>query len=123
MPKLTIEAREREKPIILLWGEMPLFEDLTNEFNPKFKIVRLSDDNKAVENIKDFYRVSRGSSYLLNNLEEKIDYAVILINQSDRQFLPQVFQKIEHDQTKTVVLINIFELDKFYDIILEYKKL
>ncbi len=121
MPKLTIETQEREKPIILLSGDAPLIEDLTNEFNPQFKIVHLSDD-KTVGDIKDFYRIGRSSSYLLSNLEEKIDYAVIFCNQSDRRFLPEIFKKIEQDQTKTVVLISIFELDKFFDLILEYKK-
>lgn len=124
MPTLEIETSEKEKPIILFLGDNPLTQALINHFSKDFKIAYVSDSDLKTDNSNshDFYRIAKSSTSLIKDLEEEINYAVIFLTHNDRKYLPQIFEKIVKDQTKTIILSDIREVDKFSDIILEYKK-
>lgn len=126
MPKLTLETHDREKPIILVAGTNVLINVWLEKTKEEFKIALISDD----ENVKaatvqndSFYRIRTDSAYLIKNLEEKIDYAVIFLENSEqRKYLPHVFEKASLDKTKTLVIISVQDSEKFTDVILEYKQ-
>src|SRR3989338_4010463 len=129
MPRFNIETQEKEKPIILLAGEdNPLISLFIDAHGKDFKIAQISNSQNpkvlSEEKGEDYYRIRTDSAHLIKNLEEKVDYALIfLAGINDRKFIPHIFEKIEEDQTKTIVITNIKEVENFYDIILEYKKI
>lgn len=122
MSTLTLEIHEKDKPIILIAGNKnPLIKFLIDGYLKDFKVVLVSDSEIDAKK-ENFYRIRTQSSYLIKNLEEKIDYAVIFLEGSDdKRYLPHLLEKIEEDKTKTTLLINIHDLEQFYDVILEYK--
>ncbi len=121
MPNLTLETQEKQKPIIFIYGDNLLITHLLDQYSKDFKIAYIGDLEFDVK--EDFYRIPKTNAKFVKDLEEKMDYAVIFLSDVDKKNLPQIFDKIEHDHTKTTVLADIHEVEKFYDIILEYKKL
>lgn len=126
MPRFNIETQEKEKPLILVAGkDNPLVNLFFEAHGKDFKIAQISNgQNPGEEKGENYYRIRTDSAHLIKNLEEKLDYAIVFLDSiDDRKFIPHVFEKIEQDQTKTTVIINIKEVENFYDIILEYKKI
>ncbi len=122
MPQLQIETLDKEKPIILFAGkDNPLLNILIDKFSDEFKIAYVSDEN--IPGAEDFYRIDTKSAYLINNLEEKLDYAVIYPQEGrERNYLQHIFKKLIEDNTRTVVIINANQVEQFLDIPLEYKR-
>ena len=129
MPKLSIETSEKEKPIALVAGNSnPLIKFLLDRLSQEFKIAFVSSSNietgqNSTDNSNDFYRINPDSAYLVKNLEEKIDYAVIFLEEEqNRRYLPHLFEKLIEDHTKTIIIVDVSRVEEFYDVILEYKK-
>lgn len=123
MPRLILETREKEKPIILIAGDdNPLIPFLFDALGKQFKMAIISDSpGPQGENI---YRIRPDSALLIKDLEEKIDYALIALSEkTNRKYLPGIFEKLTYDQAKVAVIINIREAELFFDVILEYNKL
>ncbi len=121
MPKLTVEISDKHRPIFFFFGDNELLENLIEKYSSDFKIAYISDKDLSHTTENNYYRIKKDSSSLLKNLEEKIEYATIFLDDSDRKYIPHIFEKLEKDKTKTAVIINIRDVDKFFDIILEYK--
>ncbi len=125
MPKLALETRDREKPLLLVAGKSQLTSYLIEKSSDDFKIAYLSDEQipTSVAGSEHFYRIGKDSAHLIASLEEKIDYAVIFLEStSDKDFLPALFEKLSSDNTKTAVMIPVQKTDVFVDVMLEYKK-
>ena len=124
MPKLQIETREQEKPILLIVGEKnPLIPKLIREYSKDFTVALISETIPATEGI-EIYHIAPNTAGLIKNLEEKIEYAVIFLERDkQRHFLESVVQKLVADTTKTAVILASQNQDDFYDIVLSCKKL
>ncbi len=121
MPQLALETSTREKPLLLLVGKNPLLKLLSKELEKDFKIAFITDE-KLNQKSENFYVIETKSAHLVKNLEEKIDYAIIFLEDSvDRSHIPAIFEKLISDRTKTEIIIDIEKTYTFYDIILEYK--
>lgn len=123
MPKFNIETAEKEKPIVLISGDSnPLANLLISDLKESFKIVLVSNRDSNYE-ASNFYRIKKDSAHLIKSIEEKIDYAVIFLEEKeDRKFIPHIFEKLGEDQSKTIIVFDIKTIEDFYDVILEYKK-
>src|SRR3989344_3672609 len=120
---LTLETREKQKPIILIYGNNPLVPLLLEEYSKEFKIAYVVELEQT-EKRKDFYRIPRANVQFVKNLEEKIDYAVIFLSKKeDKNLIPSFMEKISNDGTRTAVIINVENLEDFYDVLLEYKNI
>src|SRR3989338_347036 len=120
---LTLETREKQKPIILIYCNNPLVPLLLEEYSKEFKIAYVGELEQT-EKRKDFYRIPRANVQFVKNLEEKIDYAVIFLSKKeDKNLIPSFMEKISNDGTRTAVIINVENLEDFYDVLLEYKNI
>ena len=124
MSKLDVVVVSGETPIILFSGNHnPLIKILINQFHEEFKIAYVSDNPAAPHKDENFYRIETGSAYLVKNLEEKIDYAVIFIeDERDRKYISHLFEKLATDETRVAVIIPVELASTFTDILSEYKK-
>ena len=121
MPKLNVEQSDQEKPIILIVGDNILVDSIIPEYQKEFKIALISDRISA-QTPSDFYRIDEASAHLVENLEEKIDYAIIFLDSADRKHLASIFGKLAGDRTKTAIIIDVQKINSYTDIILEFKK-
>ncbi|HVZ66820.1 MAG TPA: DUF4012 domain-containing protein [Patescibacteria group bacterium] len=124
MPTLIIESDTREKPILLIAGSNPLIPSLIEESQKDFKIALVSEENLGESyQGEDLYHIRKDSAHLVKSLEEKIDYAVIFLDQGeDKNYIVNILDKLESDGSKTAVIINTQKVDTFSDIILTYKR-
>ena len=124
MPKaLLTETANKNVPILLLCGNnAPIINFLLQEYEKDFKIAHIATN--ASDRTKDiYYRILSESSYLIDKLEDTIEYAVILLEEEkDKIVLQSILPKLERDQTRTLILIPLEKRNEFYDIILELKK-
>ena len=120
---LTLEIREKQKPIILIYGDDPLIPYLLNEYSREFKIAYVGV-LEQIEQGDDFYRIPKTNAKWVKSLEEKLDYAVIFLSEKDdKAIIPSFLEKISNDGTRAAIIINIKNLENFYDVLLEYKKI
>ncbi|HVT00786.1 MAG TPA: DUF4012 domain-containing protein [Patescibacteria group bacterium] len=124
MPTLIVESGTREKPILLIAGTNPLISYLIKSSQPDFKIALVSEADFAKDyQGSDLYHIRRDSAHLVKSLEEKIDYAVIFLdNAGDKDYIVDILDKLESDNTKTAVIIPTQTTDELTDIMLTYKK-
>lgn len=122
MPKLNIETSEQEKPLLLLVGtKNPLIPELIKIYSLDFKIAHITNSLQKYDN-PDIYTIAPSAAKLIRSLEEKIDYAVIFFeDDSIREYIPAVFEKLTTDAAKAAVIIETRSLNNFYDIILTLK--
>ncbi len=122
MPKLNIETSEQEKPLLLLVGtKNPLISELIKIYSSDFKIAHITNTPQKTDS-PEIYTVTPEAAKLIRNLEEKIDYAVIFLeDNSVREYIPAVFEKLTSDTAKAAVIAETQSLDNFYDIILTIK--
>jgi len=124
MPKeLLLETANKNVPVFLLCGNNTTVTNfLLQEYEKDFKIAHIT--NISSDATRDtYYRILPESSYLINKLEDKIEYAVIFLEEEkDKIVLQSILPKLERDQTKTLILIPLTKRGDFYDIILELKK-
>ena len=123
MPNLTFEIQEKQKPIILIYGDNPLIPYLLDEYSREFKIAYVGV-LEPIEQGDDFYRIPKTNARWVKSLEEKLDYAVIFLSEKDdKAIIPSFLEKISDDGTQAAIIINIKNLENFYDVLLEYKKI
>ncbi|OGH18392.1 MAG: hypothetical protein A2868_02275 [Candidatus Levybacteria bacterium RIFCSPHIGHO2_01_FULL_40_15b] len=123
MPNLTLEIHEKQKPIILVYGDNPLIPYLLDEYSRKLKIAYVGV-LEQIEQGDDFYRIPKTNARWVKSLEEKLDYAVIFLSEKDdKAIIPSFLEKISNDGTRAAIIINIKNLENFYDVLLEYKKI
>ncbi len=123
MPNLKLETHEKEKPIILISGDKnPLIPFLFENYRSNFKVVYLSDIESDRKKDENFYRIKPESASLIKSLEEKIDYAVIFLETNrDKNLVSAILGKLTEDKTKTLILFDIYNLEHFYDTLLQCK--
>jgi hypothetical protein len=120
---LTLETYEKQKPIILIYGNNLLIPHLINEYSNNFKIAYVGSVVKEKTH-QDFYRIAKNNAQFIKNLEEKIDYAIIFLSEKgDKALVSSFLEKIENDNTQAAVVIDIKNIEDFYDVLLEYKKI
>lgn len=123
MPNLTLEIHEKQKPIILVYGDNPLIPYLLDEYSREFKIAYVGV-LEQIERGDDFYRIPKTNARWVKSLEEKLDYALIFLSEKDdKAIIPSFLEKISNDGTHAAIIINIENLENFYDVLLEYKKI
>lgn len=129
MPELfNIESAEKSKPILLVYGKKnPLIKPLVKSIIDDLKIIYLGENANALnlsdDEDKNIYFINKDHAGTLNNLEEKIDYAVIFIeNESDKKNFFSIVDKLEQDNVRTAVIISVKEYEPYLDIILDLKK-
>jgi len=124
MPKeLLLETTTKNVPVFLLCGNnTSVISFLLQAYEKDFKIAHIANGTSD-KTSNTYYRILPESSYLIDKLEDKIDYAVIsLEEEKDKVILQSILPKLERDQTKTLILIPLEKRNEFYDIILELKK-
>src|SRR3989344_3520899 len=120
---LTLEIHEKQKPIILIYGDNPLIPYLLDEYSGEFKIAYIGTIEQ-IEQGDDFYRIPKANAKWVMRLEEKFDYALIFLSEKDdKTIIPSFLEKISNDGTRAAIIINIKNLENFYDVLLEYKKI
>lgn len=123
MPNLTLEIQEKQKPIILVYGDNLLIPYLLDEYSKEFKIAYVGI-LEQIERGDNFYRIPKTNARWVKSLEEKLDYAVIFLSEKDdKVIIPSFLEKISDDGTRAAIIINIKNLENFYDVLLEYKKI
>jgi len=124
MPKeLLLETTNKNEPVFLLCGNnTSVINFLLQEYEKDFKIAHIT--NSSSNKTKDtYYRILPESSYLIDKLEDTIEYAVIFLDEEkDKIVLQSILPKLERDKTKTLILIPLAKRNEFYDIVLELKK-
>lgn len=122
MPKLKVETSEREKPLFLLVGEKnPLIPALLNEYGNDFKIAHISQDSPDIDS-NHIYHIKPDTASLIKNLEEKIDYAIVFLEENTEEHAGHIFEKLRSDNAKTVVIADIEKPEKFYDLTSDLNK-
>ena len=58
---LTLEIHEKQKPIILIYGDNPLIPYLLDEYSGEFKIAYIGTIEQ-IEQGDDFYRIPKTNS-------------------------------------------------------------
>lgn len=124
MPTLHVETSEREKPLLFLVGEKnPLIALLAEEYSRDFKVAHVTNSPKNPNLPNDVYLIKPDAAPLIKNLEEKIGYAIIFLeDDAIRKYIEPVLDKLDHDEAKTAIILNVESQDKFYDIVLTAKK-
>jgi len=120
MPKnFHIETSEAEKPLLLIVGrDSPLIEKLIDEYSKSFKIARVGKGFTRV----GVYTIAEESAHLIKNLEEKIEYAVVFLeDERVRDYISAILDKLSTDRAKTVLVSKINDISKYHDIILTTK--
>lgn len=121
---LNVEEQKNEKPILCIVGESSeLTEKLLQDNYSKFRIIFVSSKKLELKaDISDIYSLTYEEAQVLPKLEEKIDYAIVLITHADKKrFLPPIIEKLVADKAKTVFTIGFAEFKSNYDLILTYK--
>ncbi len=124
MPTLELETRDREKPILLITGEKNcLTPRLIKHYENDFKIVYVGERNiDTTQDAQSFYRIGTNNATLIKNLEEKIDYAVISVDtEKIREIIPSLLEKLIQDNARVVVLVDVENIEKNFDIVLNFK--
>lgn len=105
---LKIETSERQKPVLLLYGENPLIDIYIESFKEDFKIAFITSNDLNEEEDRAVYKISPSSSYLLKELEDRIDYSIFFLSsQEDMRIIKQVLPALTRDKTKSLILIPI----------------
>lgn len=124
MPKLSLETYDREKPILLLAGDKnPLVQLIIRDYVNEFTIAYITDSPKPKEYSENIYRIRHDAAELLKNLEEKVEYAIVFLEEENIKHIGHIFEKLKLDKTKTAVVVDIRENDHFSEQIYAYKKL
>ncbi len=119
---ITLETQDREKPILLIVGEAnPLVIKIIEEYSRDFTIAHVANNSSNPEN-SDIYHIKPSSASLIKNLEEKVEYAVIFLENENKNFLIPIFEKLVSDKTKAAVIVEIEKEEKFYDVIAACRK-
>lgn len=118
---ISVETKDREKPLLLIVGSAnPFINKLISEFKSNFKIAKISKDKKTDSEI---YNIDPKNAGLVKNLEEKIEYAIIFLEEDGiRKYVEPLFEKLVLDGAKTILITDVRRLDQQYDIILAAKK-
>ncbi len=124
MPKHILETIEKEEPIIFICGNNLLAKELIDKFIRDFKILHLTDsETEEKHEPKKYYKLLPESAYLLKNLEEKIDFAIVFLSDiKDKKYLQHILPKAIEDNAKTLILVDVNFASDFYDAILEYNR-
>lgn len=109
---LEIETSEKQKPVLLLYGENPLIDIYIKSFREEFKIALITANDLNRDESSAVYKISPESSYLLKELQERIDYSLFFFNsQNDMRVLKQILPALTRDKTKTLIFIPIRQAD------------
>ena len=105
---LEIETAEKQKSVLLLYGDSPLVDIYIESFKEEFKIAFITANDLNEEESREVYKINPGSSYLLKELEERIDYSIFFLNsREDMRILKQILPALTRDKTKTLILTSI----------------
>lgn len=119
---LNEEISESKKPLILIYTNNKNVQNLFFEqFSKKFSILYISASSPQRENGQT-YHIKTSDINLLPHLEEKIDYAVIFIEQQkDKENINYLVEKITADDSKSILLIPAEEYKDYTSIALKVK--
>lgn len=124
MPNLqTKEVIDSNKPLILIYSNNKIIQqDLAKEFSKKLSLLFVSNTIPS-ENTENSYHIKPSDSHLLPLLEERVDYAVVILtDESEKNTLDNVIKKLVTDDSKSAFLFPANNYELFIDVILEIKK-
>ncbi|RJQ28088.1 DUF4012 domain-containing protein [Candidatus Parcubacteria bacterium] len=127
MPKfIKTETKEKENPVILIYGNNPLIENLVENYHLNFKLIIISDAINIPENLgknKNIHVIEKDSTALIQNIEDKINYVIFFLeSQSDKKNFDLLYPKLNNNVTKTSLIIQVKEFENYYDLLIGYKK-
>jgi hypothetical protein len=123
---LNIEVGEKKRPILCLYGENSLLmSEFIEEYASKFRIIIVGKSKPPIfEESSNMYFLPYESSQLLPKLQEKIDYAVVMLDESDDAiFLPPLITKLKLDKAQLLCLLSAFSLEKHVSLVKECRAL
>lgn len=120
---LNEEVSESTKPLILISTNNKDFQNLFyDEFSDKLSILFLSD-NTPQDKDSQAYHIKNSDSNLLPQLEESVDYAVVLFeNENDKKKISDVVKKITADNSKAIFLFPAEDYESFTDVMLSVRQ-
>lgn len=111
---LKIETTERQKPVLLLYGENPLIDVYIESFKEEFKIAFITANDLTDEESRAVYKINPSSSYLLKELEDRIDYSIFFLSTpEDMRIIKHVIPALTRDNTKALILIPVRNVSDF----------
>lgn len=119
---LTVEEEEKDLPILCIVGESsPLRDAFLKENHTQFKIILISSENPSFD-VSNLYFISYRDTVILSRLEESIDYALLFLEDTQvKEHLSTIIAKLIKDKAKSAFLISAFQLEGFYDVMLDSK--
>lgn len=120
----SIEEQENEEPILLIVSEKNLVsENLLSELLFKFRVIFVSGQKIRYKNDpKNLYSLSFEKANILPNLRERIDYSIIIqSSEKEKEALSPIFEKLKTDNAKTLLLLDVINLKRNVDLILNLK--
>jgi hypothetical protein len=117
---LNEEISESKKPLILISTNNSILQELFfDEFSDKLSLLYISDASPKNES-SETYHIKTSDVNLIEHLEEKINYAVVLFEkENDKEKLSHLLKKISIDDTKAVFLFPAQDYKNFIDVMLE----
>lgn len=121
----NVEEIDSQTPLICIYGKYSEFtQRLIDQWLPQFKIIYIDTihPEKNNEN-KNFYFIKSEEISLITKLQEKIDYAVAFLQSADdKVHIDALSKKLIQDNTKSLIIVPVIELQDYADIILTFKK-
>ncbi len=119
---LNEEINDSKKPLFLIYtNNVDLQLLFLKEFSHKLSLLFVSDNTPPNEDTES-YHVKISDLNLLPHLEEKIDYALVMLtNQKDKNGMNHLIEKIKKDETKSAFIIPASAYSEFIDVLLEVK--
>lgn len=113
------ENIQKEIPIFLFYGKSALVNGiLLPNFLENGKIISVTERKEtSTGQEKGLYKIPLSSCGYVNKIEEKIDYAIIIIEtEEDKKNFFEFLPKLQIDQTKTLLILPARKLVDFQDI-------
>lgn len=121
---LNEEISDSHKPLFLVYtNNLSLQSLFLEDFSERLSLLFVCD-NTPPDKDENSYHIKTSDLNLLPHLEEKIDYALVMLSeQKDKKNIVYLLEKIKKDEAKSAFIIPANNYSEFMDVLLEAKSI